>query len=102
MASPPAPDGCRGWLHIVVAWRDLPTPRLAGLALGKRMYLAGSCCPSSLQDLTHSLQDTRFRHSFSSCLPGWHLASVVQDAHSLIFIDWFYLFVSICHLAATS
>jgi hypothetical protein len=96
MASAPAPNGCRGWLlwmaawlHIVVAWRDLPTPRLVGLALGKRMYLAGSCCPSSSTDTGLSIPaakpDIRFRHSFPSCLPGRYLASVVQDAHSLIY-----------------
>src|SRR3989440_7183439 len=50
-----AVDGCCGWLHIVVAWRDLLTPRLAGLALGTRMYLVGSCCPSSLSPTFNSI-----------------------------------------------
>src|SRR5947207_157124 len=94
MASPPAPAGWRGWLHVMVAWQGLPTPRIAGLALDRRMYLAGSLLPIVFD--RHSVTETP-RHSFFgrctfiSILPTL-LASrqcsacVAQDVHSLILI----------------
>ena len=70
MASPPAAVAA-----LLVAVDGWATPRIAGLALGKHMYLAGSLSPVVFDRYT-DIQT--FRYSFRQTLILWQILSYIH------------------------